>query len=508
MNRTRSLFSSVLAAAVFASGAENAAAAPAFSFEASFDSFATDWSGFRMVITNRSREVGISSVELSVGNTSKHFDAAYSFSHPGVASHSVMTPDEDSAGAVTDDRIIVNFTGFDPGEYAYWTCDIDNNDSPSDPRRILFNNGSAENAILSVTGTNGETVNITLPDGPAGQGSYLFKGGAIRRTLHVESVVEAAVDPGGTPSTVFVDETAVTINPGPGIAGATPSAPGVFDLAVFDGDVVRITAPQFAYRDFMGNELTDSVLGDPAAIRDQAEERFEAKGISVNNLAQTGDPTLYEFDVTEDTVAVVKWRHDYALRIESDFSETDSSDLDDNGIPWAGPLTSQANGNPSPAAGTVHWIERDTPVVATLKSTYFDPFRHPGANIRFVPYTYIVAGAANTATSKATDNAVRANPTLANGLLNARQSAPNSMYEASVNGNLEPLRQKRNFVVGQSPEPEHQLDSFTMYGPAEIRYLWKIQYGIEVAVDEPSHQALPRITTTSDTTVRDGAGVF
>ncbi len=509
MNRTRTFLSSSLALILLATGSGNTAAAQqAFSFEVTLDSFRASDSVFRVYVRNWSRGVSISSVELSVGNTDKNFDAAWSFYHPNVASHKVVTPDEDPGGEVRDDRFIVNFSGFDPNEFAYWYVDIDNNDSPSDPRRILFNNGDKTNAILSVTGSNGETVNITLPDGPAGQSSYVFRGGATRRNLNVESVVEAAVDPGGTPTKIYVDEASVIVNPGPGVVAATPTAPGIFNLAVYDGDVVRITAPQVAYRNFKGEELADSVLGDPAQIQDLAEERFTARGISVNNLAPTGDPTLYEFDVQEDTVAVVKWRHDYALRIESDFSETDSTDVDANGDPWAGPLTSQANGNPMPAAGTVHWIERDTPVVATLESTYVDAFRHPGQNIRFVPYAYIVAGASNTSTNKATDDAVRATATLANGLLSARQNAPNQEYQASVNGKNEILRKREAFVVGQSPEPEHQLESFTMYGPAEIRYIWKIQYGVEVAVDEPSHQALPKLNTPSDTMERTGAGVF
>ncbi|MFT5108574.1 MAG: hypothetical protein ACI9UA_004218, partial [Pseudoalteromonas tetraodonis] len=512
MNRTRTLLSSTLAMVLLAAATGSAAARDAFSVEVTLDTFVPAEGKFRMEVKNRSRgEVEIKSVELSIGNSDKNFDAAYQFTHTNVDIPVVMTPDMNDAGVLTDDRIIVNFTGFDPGENVSWYVDIDPDAAPIDPRRVLFNNNDKPNAILTIVDSNDEIVNISLPDGPAGQTSYTFNGGANRRKLKVESRVEVAFASNGVPITIYVDDISVFVNPVSDTAAVAPDTANipVYTLDVYDGDVVRITAPQDSYRDLQRRKLTSSVLSDSAAILESAEEKFTAKGISVNNLAQTGDPTLYEFTVEEDTTAVVKWDQYFALRVESDFSETDSSELEENGDTWAGPLESQAIGGPIPLAGTVQWVLRDTPQNPQLGGSYVDQLRHPGLNIRFVPYAYVVSGAANKGGVQADYESMRDEAGVPDAFLAARRNdAKNSFVSAS--GKL--LRSRLPFTngglnaPGQSPPPVYQLQGFTMSGPAEIRYIWKIQYGVEVNTD-PGHESLPKIYGPGGKNY-SGSGVF
>ena len=56
----------------------------------------------------------------------------------------------------------------------------------------------------------------------------------------------------------------------------------------------------------------------------------------VHHVPQTGDPTLYQFDFRGETSVVVKWRHDYALTVQSLFSSTESVEKDAAGNPIAG----------------------------------------------------------------------------------------------------------------------------------------------------------------------------
>src|SRR5690606_35899735 len=109
---------------------------------------------------------------------------------------------------------------------------------------------------------------------------------------------------------------------------------------------VEISAPREVYKNLAGNDITDSASIDPDIIQNESQERFTAIGISVNDVPQTGDPTLFQLAVARDTSVVVKWQHDYALTVQHDFTLTESSERDSIGNPWAGPLNSDAVGNP------------------------------------------------------------------------------------------------------------------------------------------------------------------
>src|SRR5262249_51904110 len=137
----------------------------------------------------------------------------------------------------------------------------------------------------------------------------------------------------------------VRVISGNAIVDERPVTPPETVVSVFDHETIEVVAPQEIYRDLQGNYLTDSGQAEAAVkVQQSAEERFTATGISVNDVPQLGDPTLYRFEILKDTVVVVKWRHDYALTIASDFLST-SGQIDPlTQAPWAGPLVSEAAG--------------------------------------------------------------------------------------------------------------------------------------------------------------------
>lgn len=247
-------------------------------------------------------------------------------------------------------------------------------------------------------------------------------------------------------------------------------------FSVTAGNVVEVTAPREVYRDINQQDITDSVQADPQLIQDEAEERFTAIGISVNNQLQTGDPTVYQFTMGADNVEIiVKWRHEFALVIAHDFTDTQSSlDPVAGGSPWAGPLTSEAAGNPTPEAKK-HWIKSGETEIATIDGTQLD-FTRPGLDVRYVPKGYRASGPPN------------GNPTT-------------PLAEATF-----------SWDPGQAPPPRQQVPQFNMSGPAKITFVWQIQFGVRVNVDDPARAALPKVFKTSgggvDTEVGGGEGTF
>jgi hypothetical protein len=338
-------------------------------------------------LRNESR-VAITRFELTIGDYDKSFDSASDFN--GLASGGsvrVVSPDTTNGGTRADTINLV-ISGLNPGNTLVMGADVDGDGGDSDEnfRRILFNNGQDKpNASAKVTLSTGESATIALPDGAADLGTYTFVSEARPRQLRLRSVTETGGSEFVNKVTLKVDGTVFGTHLGDGV-------PPVY--TVYDGETLEVTAPHEVYRNIYGDDISDSVENDPKLIQDEAQERFTAIGISVNDVPQSGDPTLLRLDVDGDTSITVKWQHEYALVVEHDFGLTESQERDDGGTrPWAGPLESAAEGNPQPQAKK-NWVKKGETVVAQVDGQVLD-FNRPGLDIRYVPFGFVAAGAPN-----------------------------------------------------------------------------------------------------------------
>ena len=544
-------------------------------------------------LVNESR-VAISRFELTVGNYDKSWDYAAGFWGNYGGSLSVSSPDQGDDG-VWSDTIDLRFNnGMPPGGYVYFEGDVDDNSSGNGGlnfRTVLFNNGQDRpNATAKVTLVNGQSALITLPDGAADLYGYTYQSEARRRDLWVESVAELA---GGDD---YVSRASVLIDGVPAaIVGTGAAAENIgrrVRIYVYDGERVQVSAPREVYKDIYGDDITDSVLNDPDKIQQEAVERFTAIGMSLNNVAQSGDPTFLNFDVEEDSLVVVKWQHEFSLEVQHDFSRTESTEKDEAGNPWAGPLTSDAEGSPSPQAKK-NWVKRGDTVVAQIDGQVLD-FNRAGLDVRYVPVGYAAGGPPNGGTTPSDDALTRSSLLLASQIIGAdalraqliaavkpaavtevwnrftsagrsvlndaaaaalwadtlaeelnrlvqgsslwdsgsfsavvrrpetqalldqpltavtRPRANRLLLEDTFPNELQRTRlaeQVFPFGVRQSQPQRQQVPQFTMYGPGVIRYVWQIQYGVRVNVDDPQRAGLPRVyQVTGGVPVQIGSG--
>jgi len=402
-------------------------------------------------VTNQSRDP-ITHIELTIGNFDKHFDMP----------------------SGRKDTYKVDFPApyyLQPGASHYVALDIDADpaENTSENFRVqLFNNGQDRpNATLTVvTLQNGKevTASLTLPDGAADEYAYYFYSESRPRTLKVASLTEITQS-----VPIYVDRCTVKVNDVVWVDVLNRPTLNVgreVELSLFDGDAVEISAPQMVYYTTNSVYLTDSSKQEAAAIRDLALERFESLGISVNDVPQTGDPTLYRFTVEGDADVVMKWRQDFALRMEHDFAKTESLLQISPDLAWAGPLDSEAVGNPDPEV-KLHWVTKGDTVIPQIDGQVMD-YSHPGLSLRYVPIGYQATGAAGI---------------------------------------------DQPFVVGQSPPSRQQIPEFTMTRPGSIRYVWQIQYGVTVNADALEHNTLPIVRLKNKIsgvyeTVGSGEGTF
>lgn len=327
--------------------------------------------------------------------------------------------------------------------------------SPANAAKVLWNNGfSRQNAIIRVFGNNGGEGELTLTDTDSNESGieYIFLTAKRPRTLTVESEVLG--------SALFVSNFIVRVyNSQGGLVDEKihPSSKATISH-LSDGMRVEIAAVNEVYLGANTNYLYDSSNIPPDAgqnVTNPPRQRFVATGLSVNNTPQTGDPTQYSFDINGDTDVLLRWRHDYALTINHDFSGTESPERDPLGGPWAGPLASGAAGNPSPDSTKIHWIPRGEGVIAQIDGQVLD-FSRPGLDIRYVPKAYRAQGSAR------------------------------GVY-------LQNATHTNQFPVGQAPPQRQQVDSFIMNDWGSIEYIWQIQFGVKVNVDDPARSALPRV---------------
>lgn len=427
-------------------------------------------------LDNRSR-FAIASFELTIGDFDKSFDYVSSVAGNYGGSYSVSSPDQKD-GERRSDTIKVTFpNGLPRGGNFRFETDIDtDSNSGQDYRRVLFNNGQDRpNATLKVTLADGSssTAMITLPDGAADSGSYVFQSEARERILVVSSSTETDSDTRVGKVTVRIDGSDVT-----GFVEGT-------SISVYDGERIEVTAAREVYRDLFGNDITDSAENRPELIQEQAQERFTALGMSLNNVAPSGDPTYINFDVDGDARVVVKWQHEFALVVEHDFGPTESTEKDEAGNPWAGPLESEAEGNPQPPTKK-NWVKKGETVIAQVDGQVLD-FNRPGLDVRYVPIAYEAWGPPNGSTLPLQDR-------------------------TQIEAGSEPTRERFGWQPRQSPPLRQQVPQFTMYGPGFIKYVWRIQFGVRVNVDDPTRAGLTKVYSRDSggswVEVGNGEGTF
>ena len=148
--------------------------------------------GFRLVIsgndqniptltlTNISTTALLTQFSMTIGDTSRNFDEIYTITAPagGSATLTAGSSSQSANNSATGrtNTFSVNFSGFDPSEFARWDVDIDidNQNTFEDYRRVFFNNGTAPNSLVSALFSDGRTVDLTLPDRANNLSSYRF----------------------------------------------------------------------------------------------------------------------------------------------------------------------------------------------------------------------------------------------------------------------------------------------------------------------------------------------
>lgn len=130
-------------------------------------------------ITNNVAGASIAQVQFTVGNTQYLFDQLYLGEElftggNGSQTASLLVGDrsDDNAGP---DLFRYGFTNFGTGVTfrGQWDIDNDNGDFNADARQVMFNNGDAPNAILTISFSDGSVWNFAFPDQLAAS-SYTF----------------------------------------------------------------------------------------------------------------------------------------------------------------------------------------------------------------------------------------------------------------------------------------------------------------------------------------------
>ena len=217
---------------------------------------------------------------------------------------------------------------------------------------------------------------------------------------------------------------------------------------VIKGSQVAASVPSVIYLDLSGNNIAD----DSA---DQAETRISCTGYTVGESVANGTANNYTFTLAQDTVVRFNFTKEYALRIESDLSDTTRSD-------WPGVgLTSFASGSPNPTVQK-HWVNAGDPVIASVDSAVDDQnFLSQGLDVRYAVDRYQAYGPAR------------------------------SDY-VTVPGVI------TNQYIFSGNDARWQIPQFTMSGPAGIKYHWKLKLGVQVTTTGLKSATYPHIQVISD----------
>lgn len=125
--------------------------------------------------------ITLTSIVLTIGDTTRNFDAILNenVGATGIAFTRIAPSDGD--GGLRSDFLEYTFTGFDSSETFQFDADvdIDNSNTIEDYRVVLFNNGAAANAVLTVNFGNGNTLTQTVADQTPGLSAYTFSQSAV-----------------------------------------------------------------------------------------------------------------------------------------------------------------------------------------------------------------------------------------------------------------------------------------------------------------------------------------
>lgn len=294
-------------------------------------------------------------------------------------------------------------------------------------------------AVIEITSesdpTNPKT--FTLPESDPGPANYTFRGPQ-RFSLNFEHRTEANL--------ALSNMEFISVEIDGEVVPYTESG-----YSVTSGDLVRITVPEYIYRDMNGNNL-------PLANAADAEERFKAVAMTVNQVAETANPLRYTFEIEENTTLTTIWQHEFAITVDSDFSNT-LGQVD--GVDFVGPLSSKATGNPEPAASK-HWYEAGTVPVITVDNFVEDITSHPGLKIRYKVKEYEVYGLFNPNTDTVQNDIARKAGT--------DISTDASYVDTIVN------------IGSDGAEPRIQIPArsgSTLGNPSGIKFIWQLQYGVD-----------------------------
>ena len=494
-------------------------------------------------VTNNSPVLEITRFEFTIGDTTKNFDGTVtSLTAPPGGTAVQTAPIAVGPLNFRSNVLVVNLTGFGPGKTFSALVDLDHNptfvgDDPNSVENfntVFFNNGTQPNSVATVY-AGAASASRTLPDNPS---SLTFRGPG--RMLNMVSKTETE---GEFVRGIVIKRDGVVIS----------QDEASVSVEVAHGDRIQITAPQEVYKDIRAQYLSGSGGNAADLIQNQAEERFVAIGMSVNNIAQTADPTNYDFEITGDTDVQVKWQHYYALTIRHDFSKTQSQEVV-AGTPWAGPLASDAAGNPSPPVSK-QWVLRGSQPVVQIDGQFIDTFSHPGLDLRHVVKGYRAYGPPNSQVG-ATQNDARVGVNgvdirvsqegsvasyatsgggTATAIVNGSTAAPlphglqtgnlieitgsgNAVYNGTftitkisdtsfsipvafpasggnpvAKGLWKNITYVRMFDFSTVEARQQVQPSFNMYGPGGITYVWQIQYGVRLVADDASRTPLAKV---------------
>lgn len=122
-----------------------------------------NWSVYQL--TNTSDSTELVRFAITIGDATHNWDAASFYAQTGPIAATLVTPDDLDDGVRSDD-IVYEFSGFGPGEAYSFRGDVDPDsfDAILDFRSILFNNGGADNAIVTVDFSDGTQIVDVLAD--------------------------------------------------------------------------------------------------------------------------------------------------------------------------------------------------------------------------------------------------------------------------------------------------------------------------------------------------------
>ncbi len=170
MRRTLAISAMVLVCAIAGSRAQADTVDTAYSLTVYGDGDTPVFS-----LQNTSSDLKITGIEITIGSPNHEFDLSWTlWSSPSI--QAVLLRPDDKQGDVTSDAVEYLFDGFIPGAMFIFETDIDPlvSGASIDYRTILFNNGSAPNAYITVEFENGLSLEQIMPNAPASAHRFIL----------------------------------------------------------------------------------------------------------------------------------------------------------------------------------------------------------------------------------------------------------------------------------------------------------------------------------------------